>query len=193
MIGLWLLLSLSACSSPLGESGEANGKEKDEATNQTSEEEQQDLEDKIRLKGVSLLGRTFVDTLGAGVNYNALDSEEDLFDTYSNNFGGQEGLGYGDIYNDSLTDTNKMTSYFMALNYIAHNAALVCEKGKKKDKCACDEDSEAKAMLSRAIPYKDFSSDELKETITEFAGLCRESYVDAITALMSSIAVAKRN
>lgn len=123
MLIFWtmLSLSLSGCDGIVPESDDSADTEE---TASSSEE----IEDQIRLKGVSLLGRTYVDILGQGVDSNILDSDENLFETYANNFGGQEGLGYGDIYNDILTENNKMTGYFMGLNYIAYNAALVCEQ-----------------------------------------------------------------
>ena len=151
------------------------------------------VEEGIRLKGVGLLSRTYNDVLGSQSDVSVLNAEERLFETYRGNFGGNEGLGYGDIYADNLDQTQTMTAYFLALNYVAQNAAIRCENRGRQGLCACDSQLTAKQMLTRAIPSLNGCEQETEELSVEFAGLCQDNYIDAVTSLMSSVSVAKRN
>ena len=149
-------------------------------------------EDEIRLKGVGLLGRSFADVLGTKKDKNIANPNERLFETYRENFGGNEGLGYGDIYADHLTESQMMTAYFLALNIVAYNAALQCQNGSVQELCRCDDLASAEAMLSRALPTLE-SCEEHQSLVFEFSQLCQENYIYAVTSLMSSVAVAKRH
>lgn len=149
--------------------------------------------DTTRLKGAALLSRSFVDIIGPDADINVSDPDEHLFVAYKGNFGGNEGLNFGSTYANSLGGKNQMTSYFMALSYIAYNAGLRCNSRQFDESCDCFTPETAKAMLSRAIPWEDFSDSGHDELVGEFSALCNESYPDALAALLSSVAVAKRN
>ena len=151
------------------------------------------VETGIRLKGVGLLSRTYNDVLGAKSDVSVINSEERLFETYRGNFGGNEGLGYGDIYADNLNQTQTMTAYFLGLNYVAYNAALQCENKGRQGLCACENKESALEMLKRAIPSLTACEQQGQSLAEEFSALCQDNYIDAVTSLMSSVAVAKRN
>lgn len=150
------------------------------------------LESGIRLKGVGLLARTYADVLGPGKDVSVTDGDERLFQTYRTNFGGNEGLGYGEIYADNYSEDQTMSAYFMALNYLAYNAAMQCESGGRQGPCRCDDQASAGAMLERAIPWAS-TCGEQEQMAGEFLALCQQNYVRALTSLMSSVAIAKRN
>ena len=48
------------------------------------------------------------------------------------------------------------------------------------------------AMLERAIPWAS-TCGEQEQMAGEFLALCQQNYVRALTSLMSSVAIAKRN
>ena len=146
-----------------------------------------------RLKGAALLSRSFVDIIGPDADINVSDPDEHLFVAYKGNFGGNEGLNFGSTYANSLGGKNQMTSYFMALSYIAYNAGLRCNSRQFDESCDCFSPGTARSMLSRAIPWENFNDAKHDDLVAEFSALCNESYPDALAALLSSVAVAKRN
>jgi hypothetical protein len=194
--GLLIAMSTGCGALKTGNSEESSA-DKDEQANRDAKDLEEacavvdvKAEATINLKGVALLSRSLTDVLGTGKDID-VNSGESLFATYQGNFGKTEGIGAGDTFADTLSSANLMTGYFMALNHVAYNAALQCQAGSSTQ-CACDTEEAALLMLSRAIPYQNFCG-QRKSYVTEFMELCKADYTSAVTALMSSIAFAKRN
>ncbi len=150
-------------------------------------------EEIIQLKGVALLSTSLQTTLGYEKDEDVSDPGESLLEKYKKVFGEIEGLSVGKTYADTASGTNVMTGYFLVLGHLAGNAATQCEISQDPS-CNCDTAGSAREMLSRAIPYVDFSADyESEELVQEFAEMCLTNQREAIAALISSMAFAKRN
>jgi len=147
----------------------------------------------IRLKGTSLLAQSLEYALGPGKDININSGEERLLETYSSNFGNTQGLSFGEIYSDIKSADIKMTGYMMGLNIVAYNAALRCASSPDEEKCLCGSEESAAMMLRRAAPYMQFCESQDDAYVTDFAALCAEDSISAITALFSSTAFAMRN
>ena len=145
-----------------------------------------------QLKGVALLASSLTTTLGLDKDLDISDGTTSLLEKYKNNFGGLEGLSVGKTFADTTGGSNKMTGYFLSLGHLASNAAAICNSTQEAN-CLCDSPSAARDMLERAIPYIDFGTGENRELVNQFAEICQESQVEAITSLLASVAFAKRN
>jgi hypothetical protein len=191
--GMSLIVMLAACGVKTGKNYSKNADEDATAGLTCGEENHSRNGTEIRLKGTALLSQALSQTLGPQKDINVNDGDEHLLETYSNNFGNTNGLSFGEIYADVKSSNLKMTGYMMALNIIAYNAALRCASEKNAGLCQCDTEETAAAMLGRAIPYRGFCSDENDNYVEDFAALCKENGINAISALISSTAFAIRN
>lgn len=140
----------------------------------------------FRLKGAALLAQTFQQTLAEGATIDPI-SGDDMFsmENIASNFGNSKSGMYADI----KSPDQAMTQYVMSLNYVGRVAALNCSVGGFKGKCKCDTEDDAAAMLQRAITFRRFCPGEDDSYVKEFAALCAKNSVDAISMLMTSIAV----
>lgn len=146
----------------------------------------------VRLKSADMMAKSLRDTLGPGKDINAFNNRENLIELYKSQLGTAQGLAFGDTFADSKTEDLAMTGYMLALNIVAINAARQCYSDRSEELCKCDTPESAAAMLTRALPWRNScpSDDPLVAT---FAELCREDSIQALTALISSVAFAMRN
>lgn len=165
------------------------GKQKPDS-NQNPEKPITTSTDGLRLKGVGLLAQSLYQTLGAKKNISANNGNEDLFATYSQNFGNSDGLRFGEVYADSPS-----TSYMLALAILAGNAAVRCEEEITQGtgtQCQCNTTQSGSSMLRRAFPKIDFNDQSRAGLVEHFVDTCKKDYRSAISSLISSIGFAAR-
>ena len=171
------------------------GKNDRSQNNGSGSQNSQNATQETQLKGVTLLSASLFKTLGSDKDKgNTRDRDGksvSLFDTYVSNFGSTDGLRFGEIFADSPS-----ANYFLALTILGDNAARKCQvevlTNAPNTLCKCASKDEAKAMLSRAMPSKDFTKPELQPILEEFQQRCAQDYIGAVSSLIASLAFAAR-
>ena len=155
----------------------------------------------VRLKDSNLLAKALTATFGLGMDesYDEIDADGNpisVIEKYRKTFGSTEGLRAGELVADVLNESS--TSYMLALNILADTVGKRCldavsNASANRHLCRCDSGTDARATLQRAIPWHDFDGDDASEIVSHFSDVCRGSVREAVTALISSLAFAKRN
>lgn len=204
LVTILMALTLTSC-------GEAiTGKKGNSNQDETSPEEQVDGEGEknqfqnsqkvIRLKDKSLMIKSLVYLMGPGFDKDINDTESSIFERYGSQFGDNEGLEFGEIFDDEKTEAKKKSNYLLAQNIVANNTALHCtiklqnakEGGNDHERCQCETKEQAKSMFGRAYPHLDSEDEQYAFYVENLAKVCKSNRGDAIRAVMSSILYAIR-
>jgi hypothetical protein len=191
-VGLIVLVAVVSCGSPrTGSKGKSSSNDEAEKNSESvnlacGESSHDNSVGTVRLKGAALVAKTFQATLGEGITKDSV-SGGDLLNNEAivQNFGTSKDGIYADVKSEDQT----MSAYLMSLNYVGRTAAVNCSLRNFEGLCKCDTEEMATEMLQRAITFRRFCTGTDDSYVLELVSLCKKSPADAITSLMTSLAI----